>query len=203
MKGKRVKEMSAVLIYLTTPLPPTVLKSQNQWICPDPSRWTAQSFMHERRICRHSIHKQYAKNITSNDAVFLQNASCSFYGRVQVDSGPFMWDCARVSYQHSSPSPFETKTCHMLQQREPGRRSRIGLRKWVDPESWNIITPKFSHNPDFKLVLLMTGTLTAYLTPKTRLSTPRLRYCVPKSASQSSGRAPLLLPLPYKKPCCP
>ncbi len=37
------------------------------------------------------------------------------------------------------------------------------------------------------------------------LSTPRLRYYVPKINNPSAeqlGRAMLLLPLPYKKPCC-
>ncbi len=54
-------------------------------------------------------------------------------------------------------------------------------------------------------VLLVTSTLTTYLTPNTRLSTPRLRYWVPKINTLSGEqlcRATLPLPVPCKKPCC-
>ena len=50
----------------------------------------------------------------------------------------------------------------------------------------------------------VTSTLTAYLTPNTGLSTPRLRYCVPKinnTSAEQLHRAMLPL-LPYKKPYC-
>ncbi len=47
---------------------------------------------------------------------------------------------------------------------------------------------------------VLTSKLTAYLTPNTRLSTPRLRYCIPKinTFQLSRFRAPQLLLPPYK-----
>ena len=51
----------------------------------------------------------------------------------------------------------------------------------------------------------VTSTLTAYWTPNTGPSTPRLRYCIPKINNVSAEqlhRAMLPLLLPYKRPCC-
>ena len=48
---------------------------------------------------------------------------------------------------------------------------------------------------------LMTSTLTAYLTPNTHLSTPRLRYCIPRvnnASAEQLCRAMLLLHCPIK-----